>query len=210
MANFYDRGLQLGSLRSLGPVINKWQELIDDSYWFRNQDAPWWYNERASLSTFAAAVWLCQGKALEEFSTDKIAITERKQTYKGRCDIWFKIKALEFIAEAKQSWPSLGGNMQTAKNMVEKSLRSACRAAGQVPDWDGARLGMVFVVPSLIKSKHKNMEGLRSQFVDELLKIENASIAWIFPQRARNLSFTLYRKDYISPGVILLMRPVRL
>ena len=34
-------------------------------------DAPWWYNERASVSTFAAAVVSIKGLVLEEYAEKK-------------------------------------------------------------------------------------------------------------------------------------------
>src|SRR5689334_19566240 len=72
-------------------LANEWAEL---------GDAPWWYNERASLSLLAGAVWLCGGTAFEEYAADKKHLGKRIR-YRGRSDIYFFLGGKHYMAEAK-------------------------------------------------------------------------------------------------------------
>lgn len=206
-------------LESLYCIIEKWQELNEKiCYEWGNWDekeAPWWYNERASLSIFAGAVWLCGGWAFEEFSAFKKAISKKGNENKriGRCDIKFRVGKHKFVAEAKQCWPNIGSNMQEVRSKVKEDLDKACKECEQMIERnikrDYNRLGLVFAVPRLHKSKQENIENILHQFLDELQKISNVTIAWTFPEYARSLrSPTGSDRDYIFPGIAMLARLV--
>ena len=102
MSSSINRGLKIGPLKAMRSVLKKWQELNEDQSWFEVGDAPWWYNERATLSLFVGAVWKCDGWAFEEFSTTKATQTQRgKVDHKsGRCDIQFTIGKSHFIGRS--------------------------------------------------------------------------------------------------------------
>ena len=58
MANKDIRGIRIGSLQALRPMLKQWQEVIE--WWDaknKERDASWWYNERASIRRLAGAVW---------------------------------------------------------------------------------------------------------------------------------------------------------
>src|SRR3972149_2726886 len=113
MNYFINRGFRIGSLKTIQSVLKKWQTLNEEPSWFKFGDTPWWYNDRESLSVFAGAVWLCGGRVFEEFSTMKVTGSKHGKTShkSGRCDIWYSVGEREFIAEAKQCWPILGGSI---------------------------------------------------------------------------------------------------
>jgi len=66
------RGLQIKpkALAELKAVLSDWLDLMDDPTW-GPKDAPWWYNERASLGTLAGAFWRQKGWAFEEYATSR-------------------------------------------------------------------------------------------------------------------------------------------
>jgi len=65
-------GVSAGPFRGLKDALSEWTILQKKLvHTLGSEDAPWWYNERASISTFAAAVWLTGGVALKECMTSK-------------------------------------------------------------------------------------------------------------------------------------------
>ena len=77
------------SLAALRPVFEQWIRLIPQYAAMTrpilgSPDYPFWYNERASIGTIAAAARLAKGAALEEYSA-------RKRGARGRADLWILI-----------------------------------------------------------------------------------------------------------------------
>src|SRR5262245_34034370 len=60
--------ITIGALRSFEDLLWEWTSVIERvvRVWYQD-DVPWWYNERASLSLFAGAIWKVGGIAFEEF-----------------------------------------------------------------------------------------------------------------------------------------------
>jgi hypothetical protein len=202
-----DSGLRIGSLSTLRIVLEKWQLLNSDPILMKEQGAPWWYNERATLSVFAGAVWQSQGWVLEEFSTEKVVPTRQHRRYKpGRCDILFSIKNKTFIGEAKQCWPTLTDNLHVAIQSVHDALDTACKEALENSEIGYPCLGMVFIAPCLHESKKERTIGNLQSFVTQLLEIKGTTIAWVFPKAARSLQPDSKFRNYIFPGVALVMQ----
>ncbi|MBG0847374.1 hypothetical protein H3222_19405 [Pseudomonas chengduensis] len=60
------------SEREVRALLKSWVEMVERyCTQHENQDNPWWYNERASLSTLAGAAWSSGWSALEEYSSVK-------------------------------------------------------------------------------------------------------------------------------------------
>src|SRR5713226_1261165 len=74
-------GFNAGPLPELRQVLRKWI-FVNKDYVHRwdGIDAPWWYNERASVSALAAAAWLAKGIALEEYTTRKTRNINRSRS----------------------------------------------------------------------------------------------------------------------------------
>src|SRR4051794_10797989 len=91
----------------LRPLLHRWIKLNQEltRRWAHDPDVPWWYNERASVGLFAAAAWLEEGHAFEEYSGSK---RKEKGHSAGRFDLEFSVRKHEFRAEAKQCWLRAG------------------------------------------------------------------------------------------------------
>lgn len=105
-------GCSTSSLRYMRPLLETWLSqqkrglgILDSN------DAPWWYNERASLSILAGAIWLRGGYVIEEHVTTKVSSKESKSGPShvgGRGDLYFYFGRSHFVVEAKHYWPILG------------------------------------------------------------------------------------------------------
>lgn len=201
-----ERGVKINRLSELQPVLEQWQNLNDDPSWFEDEDAPWWYNERASLSIFAGAIWKSGGSAFEEFSSTKDNGID--QTYSGRCDIEFGVGRSEFMGEAKQCWINLDEDWRENIKEVHSSIDAARRDVLQVPLWrNHSRLGIVFVVPSISKKKKDGVDVYLNSFIEKIIEINNVTVAWVFPRKARCLEppKNSSAAGNIFPGVVILL-----
>ncbi len=125
------KGFHRGSLRSFAPIFKKWIKANEEiaRAWRSVQDAPWWYNERASLSVFAGAIWRAGGFAFEEYSDEKREIRKRSRTlgseYPGRVDLYFNWAGCDFVAEAKFIWSGFSRNDTGAMRRLQDRLNKA-------------------------------------------------------------------------------------
>ena len=183
---------------------------MENSVWWKdNRDAPWWYNERASISLFAGALWRCDEWAFEEYRITK-HITTRKQKRKikaGRGDIMFGIKGEGFIAEVKQCYPVIQANLHKSIKDTKDCLQVACRESYRQPSHGARRVGMVFAVPRIRISRKNKMTALIDEFIKRIQKqFKKATIAWVFPL---DKLYSLKSRNYHYPGVILIARPFK-
>jgi len=169
-------------------------------------DCPWWYNERASLSTLAGAVWNVGGVVLEEYASKK---RSREGKYSGRCDLYFQIGKTEFIAEAKQCWLSTEKNAGSTYQYVSESLNMACARARDNRAGTKKReklIGIVFAVPHITPSgvETRGAKKIILEWQQEILKIKNCALAWVFPLK----TWKLEAEDdgYVYPGIAMLIR----
>ena len=114
-------------------------------------DHAYHYNERATLSMFAGAIWRSSKSnlVLEEFGTAK---KWSGGEYKGRRDIWFRVAGRICYGEAKQSWirfprqnvlpepffEILRDETDAANDAVAESSGEGCPEIG---------LGILFITP---------------------------------------------------------------
>lgn len=194
-------------MKLLHPVLNKWKSLMQDPEW-DEYDAPWWYNERVLVSLFAGAIWKCGGWAFEEFATKKRKITRRGKHKRraGRGDIMFQLGKDTFIAEAKQCWPILGYRNHGAIKTFKEALYEARIQSSRLPS-EGHKLGIVFAVPCLHKSKEKDLDEILGDFEKHLRSFKNTATTWVFPKEKRKLSAG---DGYLYPGVVLAIKPLRI
>lgn len=129
---------------AIGPVLQRWVKMMLEP-WPGNDDAPWWYNERASLSQLAGAIWGKGGWVFEEYRASK---KYEGADYPGRVDFMFEWRTVKLVAGAKQLWVPLNGSLDLAARVAQK-LKDARADAERAPDVRGtyARAGIVFVVP---------------------------------------------------------------
>jgi hypothetical protein len=186
-----------------GP-LKKWIATNKDYSELSNGDHLYWYNEIATLSTFAGALWKSGATVLQEFRETK---GQRRGKWEGRVDLWFKCKNTHYLVEAKQLWVSLAPNANDPIDTINSNLKFANEDA--IESWKANKecnsLGITFVVPYL-KSTHA------SDFLEEKVKlfisgIENGienidAYAYVFP---KSKSPIIPTKNYLYPGVAMLI-----
>lgn len=206
-------GYKSGPLPRFRPVLEQWIEANDRycrvSHW---KDIPWGYNERASLSTFAAASWLAGAIALEEYVEDKnpsTSSTGKIRRTKGRCDLYvaFRGETKGYILEAKIIWPSLSSKNwgRTIIPMLDTARKDVQRTRAHSGE---KKLGLLFVIPYIPKRKAEFADKSIGSFVDFLRSHEDICSAWTFPNDARGF-YWRSDKERIYPGTAVLLQPLR-
>lgn len=178
-------------LESLKPCLDTWVDMMwNREGWEWNdeddnlmRDAPWWYNERASVSHFAGAIWKNGGWVTEEFIVPREGRGEpddRKRNKYGRCDISFEVGTLKIIAEAKQVWPLLTGSKRKP-SAITKGMKNAEKEVKDRPISNGyKRYAIVFASPYV--TSDADTKAQVNAFIDAIMKIKDAhAVAWAFP-----------------------------
>jgi len=184
--------------------LQRWFEVLDQ---YRDAassgpDVAYWYNERATLSTLAGALWLSGCMVLEEYRTVRGGDGSLAP---GRADLWCKIGAAEYTVEAKQG-PKLSYPAKHETLASWADLQLAAASAQCITDNYGGtnRLAMVFIVPSLRElptdaTLTKWMEAIRSF---------NADLKASYLDANEPQAKTATAKGRFFPGVVLLARLV--
>lgn len=192
-----------GSIRSLYEFLKCWTGIVDRYItYFEYSDNPWWYNERATISTLAAAGWGCNGISLEEYSIEK---GKQDDPWKGRCDLFLGLKNEFFACEAKQAWCPIGRQAKNGVTKIHNSLKDACNDARKLDKQEGRRLGICFAVPYLPKRDEKHIEQQINQWHKEIELLDCSSYAWVFPEKVR---FLATPKGYFYPGIAVIIKEV--
>jgi hypothetical protein len=177
-------------------LANDWAEL---------DDVPWWYNERASLSLLAGAVWLCEGMAFEEYAADKKNLAKRIR-YRGRSDMYFFLGGKHYMAEAKWHWSGATRSDKETAKTIQSKLRNALNDVRKQPGVHGqTKLGILFVTPYISCSKGDRVDELIHAWLRELKRVKCSRVAWVFPESARHMA----SGKWICPGVAVLIQETR-
>lgn len=206
-------------------LLNAWVATIE-RYTSSFDDNPWWYNERAILSTLAGAAWTLDGWiALEEFATAKRlrtlepGIDHGDKLRHGRCDLYIRSPEISFAFEAKQANQPIGGRSD-GFSYAYQAIKAAWDDIGDLQAGEAdCRFAATFVVPTIPLSEvcpnggmlgdicaEKVIEFLKPWLEDTLgclgKSSRNRDFAFIFPN--------LGKKDYCNrgrhyPGVVLLL-----
>lgn len=200
-----EKYINSGKIRAFHPILNSWIETIDFYLKYHEYgDCPWWYNERATLSSFAAAVWKTGGVALEEYCTDK---GKPHHSWAGRCDLFIGTKSNRYFAcEAKQVWCAIGRMGQKGFVEVKNGLNDACKDARKLTKEEGRRLGICFAVPHLPPRDNDIIEERLEIWLKSVRSLDYTSIAWTFPEKARREIET--ENGYFYPGVVILIKEI--
>jgi len=207
-------GFDAGPLPELRQVLKKWV-FVNNDYVRRwdGYDAPWWYTERASVSTVAAAAWLAKGIALEEYTTRKTRNINRSRSVisdRGRCDLFISVKDRhrkdrDLTVEAKICWPSLTSG--AFRKRIKDGLVSACNDARLTHPYGARRAGLLIVSPTIPKSQNERLEELIGEFVAFIRLQSGCAVAWTFPSAVRKLRSD--QRPRLYPGTAILLRPLR-
>lgn len=178
-----------GSIRCLKAILDQWIECVTEAaeewileWW------PWAYNERASLSLFAGAIWRADGSCFGEYSNVKRPNNRRSRragtTYPGRVDLRFSWHGTEFVAEAKQTWSGFEQQRESAHVRIAECLDEAREDIGQVPPGGPRRLAIVFARPYF--NSCGDLDVKLERWVEMLEKLETSAYTYVFPRCARN------------------------
>lgn len=186
--------------KQLTSLLLKWikiQESYSKNY---NNDSLYWYNERATLSTLAGAVWKCGEFSLEEYRVTK---KYRKEAWTGRADLWFTWKNTEYQVETKQIWVSLSNKAYNSPRYIKKALDEAIKdAVSSNERRQGHTLGIVFVIPYIASSEKEHLNKALKMFIKEIEQVDYDIMAYTFPPYCRSL----HSDKYYYPGVVLVGR----
>ncbi len=199
-------------LPSLNGVLDRWIEANVSIVrsWSAAKDVPWWYNERASLSVLAGAVWMDGGIAFEEFVDEKreSGVRRRKsQRYVGRTDIYMKIGKHEFIGEAKQRWSGAAAKSSNPVTSIENWLNAACRDVRGIRAFGQRRIGILFAPLYVNKSARDKINDHIERWIEKIMGVDCSCRAWVFPVEARYARYSRYEEN-LCPGIALLIREV--
>ncbi len=191
-------------LKPLRRVLDNWTSLVSEYSKCIEDDACWWYTERANIGVLAAAAWRTKGwVALEEYSTLKRG--DEKESKNGRCDLYIAKGShnSSFAFEAKQAW-------QTIRNpehqVVANRLIGAWNDAGKLNKQEaGTRVAACFIIPRIpMKLASDDFDAQLNLWVkDVLANIQWDAIAWSFPRNCRQLK---NERGRIFPGVMLVLQ----
>ena len=192
-----------GRLRSIRPILESWLS-VQEEYFKKAKEYSWLYNERASISILAAAVWKSGNVALEEFSALKRS--KDKNTKQGRCDIYFTAGQQGFVAEAKHVYISAGKSVHISlKKKFDDSLLSAKESSLELQPDRERRLAISFVVPYFPKRDKNDLENLIDDFIEELSQTNAHAFAYYFVDNFNDCIFD----DYYFPGNAILLKEIK-
>ncbi len=202
--------VHVGDLTELKVVLGKWRDLMDAAQTWDTEsyrDAPWWYNERASVSLLVGCVHSAGGFAMEEFVSPKKGLA-----LNGRNDLWFETAGKQkFAAEAKQCWPSLLRVNEGIERLKQYRLAAIADAERLHLETDTTCLAITFAAPYLKVSAAASVEDKVEAFVTQLEGLiadawKDDGVVWAFPPSHRTL--TSSRTDDLYPGSVLIVTRV--
>jgi len=192
-------------LELLKPVFQKLksvhQVLID-----RDKKHGWLYSffsERPHVGHLAAAVWLSDEFAMEEYGTHKIKSDELKR---GRCDLRIGINKTVFECEAKSLWLNIGLKKDFTSKIKDK-LDLAKRDARKLNSIK--RLALCFITPVVHESKFDELYSYRDEFIESVIKSScYDALIWIgVPEKGFDKEEILCG-DFFYPGLLLAIKEV--
>lgn len=201
----------LDKLSILEPVLQKWIKTVEYYSDIYEDDACYWYNERANVGILAAATWMTKGwHALEEYSTKKHGETCDDDKRYGRCDLYIaKRDGVSFAIEAKHAWQDIGDRCQDRLRASEAKFKAAVEDARKLQNKEDAdhRLAACFILPRLPEKQNNNIDSKIKEWLKDTVKMKNVdAIAWCFPKTSRELLSGQH--NYIYPGVCLAINVV--
>ena len=204
-------GFRCKQNRCFKPIYKEWIKVLTETaeQWKRDQDVPWWYNERASLSLFAGAIWRADGHCLEEYSDDKRAVGPRThrfgEVYPGRVDLFSSWGGFDFIAEAKQKWTGCTRSTKTTIAGLKNKLKEARKDIRVSHPKRQRRLAIVFARPYFQKGTNvEEIDARLETWIADLAELDTTSYAWAFPRCARRMK----TEWSYCPGEAILIREV--
>jgi len=162
-------------------------------------DAIYWYNERANIGAFAAALARNNIAVIEEYPALKGKGTDKSP---GRVDLSFCYRKQWYLVEAKLKWLPLTPEGFDLKDINSHACKDAKRTGQQ--DQGSLPLGLTFVLPHILpRYKEKITECVRASI--KQLDNEKSCDFWAYcaPGKLRELQ-TEEKTKYYFPMVLLM------
>jgi hypothetical protein len=148
-----------GPMKEMFAIMDRY---VDDHKSDGYVDMPYHYNERATLSILAGAIWRSDANnlVLEEFGTQK---KWSEGEYRGRRDIWFRASGRRCFGEVKQEGPQLSRrrtNIAKLLNVLQIETQTVQQALSNVPAPERPEigLGILFIAPWALQANIMNAE----------------------------------------------------
>ncbi|MFJ2685788.1 hypothetical protein ACIOYV_18870 [Pseudomonas sp. NPDC087342] len=183
-------------LEFLRPLLERWFDCIDRYNAVRgDNDAPYWFDEKANLSLLSAAAWMAEMVTLQQTPT-------RKQTEEGernaRADLLIAASEQRAYLQATQRWPKVN-----SLNLTQ-ALVDITGDAKRISYASDLKLGCLFVAPQ--KAQQSATPEELQDMVDDLQKEHTCAVAWYFPYAYRKLR---NESGQYHPGVAVLFKEAR-
>jgi len=165
----------------------------------RGNDIPHWNDERSHTGFFAAAAWMLDGVALEEYAVERHGNGRGRRKGKGRCDLYFDVDNLPCLVEAKIEW-------RVGKKHIEDRLAEADGQLGGLPrqERDGCvSVALCWVVPEL-KQGSKGGEKVLTRIAKKFQGANHLVAIYSVPLNDRKGCEEQWRQTY--PGIVLVGR----
>ncbi|MDR2667406.1 MAG: hypothetical protein LBB34_04855 [Holosporales bacterium] len=207
-------------LKGFDAICKTWFKVIKDySEICKNEDAIYWYNERASLSSFCAALGRRGITFMEEYSSLKgQGENENKKSAlsHGRVDLCFFHNDSWYIAEAKYLKRYFTPNGLQPALLSSPALAKASQDAERSQKGDPGchALGLTFVTLSFGPNLYDTMNKQLAEFIHELPEVisklqktsRGAFLAYCAPKNLRQLKSD---SGWYFPMTLLLGKIVR-
>jgi hypothetical protein len=192
------------------PILEEWIRLngLLARSWADVGDVPWWYNERASISLLAGAIWNSR-RSSGDYAFEEYASVKRKERKNcaGRLDLEFCFSKQHFVAEAKQCWIPISKGGDNARRIKDALARAKADVRRCSPPAGMRKLAVVFGVPYVARAR-STRQALRASinsFVEEARAVDADAIAWTFPK----LNSMPTISGFIYPGVVVWIKEVK-
>ncbi len=164
-------------------VLNKYLKAAD------KDDLPHWHIERSHTGFLAAAVWQMRGVALEEYAAKRHARKrgKKKKPRSGRCDLYFKVRNLDCVIEAKHTWDGTKEKVIDCLNEADEQLKELSRKTNERANVGMAICWVVPILPPNQTSERKELAKIISQFTtNKSTKDRYLAAAYTVSRRKRN------------------------
>ena len=201
----YVRGRK--GLNVWAPLLEEWVKCVANyCKFYKGEDAPYWYTERANTSILAGAAWRCGMLALEEFQREKGYRTRDK--WNGRVDLCIATGDKEFLFEAKHAWLSLSLSPERMQEKIESILSKACDDTLHTRGNDKSveSCGIAFLPTYIATGKADDLDAGIASAIAALKMADCHAAAWCFPPECRRLDCG---NDKYAPGVLLALSNTR-
>jgi len=188
-------------LKSLKPVFKKLREVHQRYINLEpSSETSFWHRERAQTGLLAAAAWLSDKTALEEFGCDR-------QKRRGRRDLCIAINTkASFECEAKYLYVNLTKVEQSLTEVyacLTKAVEEARKARGGDAEY---RLGLCFVAPRISRSRRGELDDRWRQFINGLKQKANGSSKYDALVRIHSPEPFPDEHNRLYPGLLLLVK----